>query len=116
MVDDLVKACDTEKIIVLFSENPDLVSNIYTVALVLFAIIYLNELFGSHCRYANNESYSRAVEDFDVALKLDSQHLNAKKYMCETLLAHAQMYVLLAIYKKLTTLLHKPTLKPIYPM
>ena len=30
MVDDLVKACDPEKITVLFSENPDLVSNIYT--------------------------------------------------------------------------------------
>ena len=30
MVDDLAKACDTEKIIVLFSGNPDLVSNIYT--------------------------------------------------------------------------------------
>ena len=47
-----------------------------------------------YCRYANNESYSRAVEDFEVALKLDSKHVNAKKYMCETLLAHAQMYVL----------------------
>ena len=30
MVDDLGKACGTEKIIVLFSENPDLVSNMYT--------------------------------------------------------------------------------------
>ena len=29
MVDDLTKACGTERIIVLFSENPDLVSNIY---------------------------------------------------------------------------------------
>ncbi len=45
------------------------------------------------CRYANNESYSRAVEDFEEALKLDSQHVNAKKYMCETLLAHAQTLV-----------------------
>ena len=34
------------------------------------------------------------MEDFEVALKLDSKHVNAKKYMCETLLAHAQMYVL----------------------
>ena len=33
------------------------------------------------------------MEDFEVALKLDSKHVNAKKYMCETLLAHAQMYV-----------------------
>ena len=32
MEDDLVKACDTEKITVLFSENPDLVSNIYIIA------------------------------------------------------------------------------------
>ena len=29
MVDDLAKACVTEKIIVIFIENPDLVSNIY---------------------------------------------------------------------------------------
>ena len=29
MVDDLAKAYGTDKIIVLFSENPDLVSNIY---------------------------------------------------------------------------------------
>ena len=29
MVDDLEKACVTERIIVLFIENPDLVSNIY---------------------------------------------------------------------------------------
>ena len=29
MVDDLPKACVTEKIIVMFIENPDLVSNIY---------------------------------------------------------------------------------------
>ena len=28
-VDDLVKACGTEKIIILFKENTDLVSNIY---------------------------------------------------------------------------------------
>ena len=30
MADDLAKPCDTEKIIVLFNENPDLVSNIHT--------------------------------------------------------------------------------------
>ena len=29
MVDDLVKACGIEKIIVLFGENTDFVSNIY---------------------------------------------------------------------------------------
>ena len=29
MVDDLAKACGTEKIIVLFSENTELVSSIY---------------------------------------------------------------------------------------
>ena len=29
MVDDLAKGCGTEKIIVLFIENPDLGSNIY---------------------------------------------------------------------------------------
>ena len=37
------------------------------------------------------------MEDFEVALRLDPKHVNAKKYMCETLLAHAQMYVLLSI-------------------
>ena len=31
MVGDLVKACGTKKIIVLFSENTDLVSNIYRI-------------------------------------------------------------------------------------
>ena len=35
MVDDLAKVCGTEKIIVLFIENPDLVSYIYTVELAL---------------------------------------------------------------------------------
>ena len=30
MVDDLAKACGTEKIIVLFSENPDIALNTYT--------------------------------------------------------------------------------------
>ena len=30
MADDLAKACGTEKIIVLFSEHTDLVSNIFT--------------------------------------------------------------------------------------
>ena len=35
MVDNLAKACGTKKIIVLFSENTDLVSNIYTDLFVL---------------------------------------------------------------------------------
>ena len=30
MVDDLAKACGTKKIIILFSENTDLVSNTYS--------------------------------------------------------------------------------------
>ena len=38
MVDDLAKACVTEKIIVLFIENPDLVSNIYITQFCFFLI------------------------------------------------------------------------------
>ena len=34
MVDDLAKGCDTEKIIVLFRDNSDLVSNIYSLLVV----------------------------------------------------------------------------------
>ena len=34
MVDDLAKACDTEKIFVMFNEKSDLVSNKYTTNLI----------------------------------------------------------------------------------
>ena len=38
-----------------------------------------------HFSYANNESYNRAIEDFEEALKENPRHVNAKKYLCETL-------------------------------
>ncbi|XP_061185508.1 tetratricopeptide repeat protein 14-like [Saccostrea echinata] len=41
--------------------------------------------------YANNESYTKAMEDFEEALKINPNHQNAKKYMYETLLAVARM-------------------------
>lgn len=37
--------------------------------------------------YANKGSLERAIEDFEVALKINAQHKNARKYMCETLFA-----------------------------
>ena len=40
--------------------------------------------------YANNGSLEKAISDFEEALKIDSEHRNAKKYLCETLIAQAQ--------------------------
>ena len=40
--------------------------------------------------YANNGGLDKAVEDFETALKINKQHKNAKKYMCETLIAVAR--------------------------
>lgn len=42
-------------------------------------------------RYANNESYNKAMEDFEEALRINPSHQNAKKYMYETLLAVARL-------------------------
>ncbi|XP_033759828.1 G patch domain-containing protein 8-like isoform X2 [Pecten maximus] len=41
--------------------------------------------------YANNESYTLAIEDFELALEVNSQHMNARKYLYETLLALAKV-------------------------
>ncbi|KAK6167220.1 hypothetical protein SNE40_021308 [Patella caerulea] len=41
--------------------------------------------------YANNECYSRAIEDFDEALKDNPQHTNAMMYLIETLLAQGKV-------------------------
>ncbi|XP_021370646.1 tetratricopeptide repeat protein 14-like isoform X2 [Mizuhopecten yessoensis] len=41
--------------------------------------------------YANNESYNLAIEDFELALKFNNQHQNARKYLYETLLAFAKV-------------------------
>ena len=46
-----------------------------------------------HSRYANNESYDRAIEDFEAALKINSEHKNARKYLCEVMLAKGAEYV-----------------------
>ena len=40
--------------------------------------------------YANNGGLDKAVEDFESALKINRHHKNAKKYMCETLIAVAR--------------------------
>lgn len=47
--------------------------------------------------YANSESYRRALEDFDAALAVNPDHTNAQKYTCDTLLALARRYVLVAV-------------------
>ncbi|KAJ8309835.1 hypothetical protein KUTeg_011700 [Tegillarca granosa] len=42
--------------------------------------------------YANNDSYTKAIEDFEVALSINPEHKNAKKYMIETLLAQGRIH------------------------
>ncbi|XP_059218057.1 tetratricopeptide repeat protein 14 homolog isoform X1 [Stomoxys calcitrans] len=42
--------------------------------------------------YANKGSFLKAVEDFEKALKLNSLHVNARKYMGETLVALGRSY------------------------
>ena len=37
--------------------------------------------------YANKGNLKTAIKDFEEALKINKVHLNARKYMCETLLA-----------------------------
>lgn len=41
-------------------------------------------------RYANNESFTRAIDDFEAALKINSVHANARKYLHDTLLAYGK--------------------------
>ncbi|CAC5414874.1 Tetratricopeptide repeat protein 14 [Mytilus coruscus] len=40
--------------------------------------------------YANNESFNRAIDDFEDALKINSVHANARKYLHDTLLAYGK--------------------------
>ncbi|XP_063428774.1 serine/arginine repetitive matrix protein 2-like [Mytilus trossulus] len=40
--------------------------------------------------YANNESFNRAIDDFEAALKINSLHANARKYLHDTLLAYGK--------------------------
>lgn len=42
--------------------------------------------------YANNGSLKKAVEDFELALKINPNHSNARKYMGETLVALGRSY------------------------
>lgn len=42
--------------------------------------------------YANNGSLKKAVDDFELALKINSNHSNARKYMGETLVALGRNY------------------------
>lgn len=42
-------------------------------------------------RFANIGNLERAIEDFDKALKINSLHPNARKYMGETLVAEGRM-------------------------
>ncbi|XP_017478372.1 PREDICTED: tetratricopeptide repeat protein 14 homolog [Rhagoletis zephyria] len=42
--------------------------------------------------YANKGSFLKAVDDFEKALKLNSYHVNARKYMGETLVALGRRY------------------------
>ena len=52
---------------------------------------YLQDgVFSGVCSYANSESYRRALQDFDAALAINSDHTNAQKYTCVTLLAFAR--------------------------
>lgn len=50
-------------------------------------------------RYANNESYMRAIEDFEKALQINRNHVNARKYMCETLIVYSRRSVFKYIYR-----------------
>jgi len=43
--------------------------------------------------YANCESYRRAIEDFEEAVRLNPSHSNAKKYLHQTLTAFAYKLV-----------------------
>ncbi len=42
--------------------------------------------------YANNGGLEKAVVDFEAALVINPSHQNAKKYLCETLVAVARNY------------------------
>lgn len=42
--------------------------------------------------YANSGSFTKAIVDFEAALKLNGTHSNAKKYLGETLLALGRNY------------------------
>lgn len=41
--------------------------------------------------YANNESYKKAIEDFEDAFASNPRHQNARKYLCQTLVAQGKI-------------------------
>lgn len=47
-------------------------------------------LVGRGALYANKGNLETAIKDFEEALKVDETHKNARKYMCETLMALAR--------------------------
>ena len=55
--------------------------------LVLFLLLLYLFCF---IRYANSESFSKAVEDFENALKYEPNHVNALKYLLQVLVAYAK--------------------------
>ena len=65
----------------------------FNICRVRSAITCSHLLFFHISRFANSESYRRAIEDFEHALKLNPTHNNARKYLCRTLTAYGQRYV-----------------------
>lgn len=55
-------------------------------------ILFIFKSFYLFCflRYANSESFSKAIEDFENALKYEPNHVNALKYLLQVLVAYAK--------------------------
>ena len=73
--------------------------------------------------YANNGGLDKAVEDFDKALTINRNHKNARKYLCETLIAVARNHedenkvdCAIATYQRILTIVpdHKEALDSVY--
>ena len=77
------------------TENVVIMPNRLLILSLLSKIIQESfiKFYFSCFRYANNESYSRALDDFSEARKINPKHANAIKYMHETLLAKGKKYV-----------------------
>merc|ERR1711915_393866 len=73
--------------------------------------------------YANNGGLDKAVEDFEKALTINRNHKNARKYLCETLIAVARNHEdenkvdsAIETYQRILTIVpyHKEALDSIY--
>ena len=73
--------------------------------------------------YANNGALGKAVEDFDKALVINRNHKNARKYLCETLIAVARNHEdenkvdsAIETYQKILTIVpdHKEALDSVF--